>query len=252
MIRRILRGPASYALAYFVVLELMLVAAVLYWPKFDIGKIRDLIPFDNMREMVDEIGDAGIVGYVVGQQFFKGCNTLGTAAAALFAAGAVAGEVHRGTLEIWIARPYSRLRILTLRYAAGALATIVPVFVSSATIPWLAAHVGEDLDLVPLLWCAAHQSLILLAIYGVTFLLSTMGSNPTRIALSVLFVTTLMFAIYFVDFVTHWSFFRLSDIQDYLDAYDDRRLDPSVALPILALIVTCFLASVLAFRRRVP
>jgi hypothetical protein len=239
MLRRILRGVSTYAFAYFVVLELMLAAAVLYWPKFDIEKISDLIPFENMRELVEDIGDAGIAGYVLGQQFFKGCNTLGTAAAALFAASAVAGEVHRGTFEIWIARPYSRLRILTQRYVSGALATVVPVFLSTATIPWLATFIDEELEMVPLLWCAAQQSLVLLTIYGVTFLLSAMGSNPTRIALSVLFFTTLQFAIYFVDFVTHWSFFRLSDIQVYLAVYEDRRLDPGLTLPLLAVTAAC-------------
>jgi ABC-type transport system involved in multi-copper enzyme maturation permease subunit len=61
-----------------------------------------------------------VFAYVTGQHFFKGCNTLGTAAAVLLAVGAVAGEAHRGTLEIWLARPLSRRRILSERWVQGA------------------------------------------------------------------------------------------------------------------------------------
>ena len=252
--RRLLRGTATYAFAYFVILELMIAAAVLYWPYFEdnIDKLKSLAPIPILKTMIGELEDGGVIGYVVGQQFFKGCNTLGTAAAALFAAGAVAGEVHRGTFEIWISRPYSRLRLLSTRYAAGALATIVPVFLSSATIPMLADRVGEELEVMPLMWCSAHQSLLLLAIYSVTFLFSAMGSQPTRIALGVLFFTTFQFALYMVGRVTHWSLFRLSDIDDYMSAYQDSTLNAAVAGPLAAVSVVCFIGAAVAFRRRVP
>lgn len=254
MRRLALQGPWLYALAYFVILELMIAAGVLYWPYFEDNTegLRNLLPIPVLKTLVGELERAGVVGYVVGQQFFKGCNTLGTAAAALFAAGAVAGEVHRGTLEIWLARPFSRLRILSSRYAAGALATTIPVFLSSATIPWFADRVGEDMDVVPLLWCSAYQSLFLLAIYSVTFLFSTLGSNPTRIALAVLFFTTFEFALYMVGEVTHWSLYRLSDLDDYIKTYEQSALDPSLSGMLAAVSLVAFTASVVAFRRRVP
>ena len=252
--RRLLRSSFLYAFAYFLILELMVAAAVLYWPWFEdnADKLRSMAPIPFLKNMIGELEDAGVVGYVLGQQFFKGCNTLGTAAAALFAAGAVAGEVHRGTFEIWLARPFSRLTILTQRYVAGALATIVPVFLTTATIPYFADRVGETMEQVPLLYCSAHQSLLLLAIYSVTFLMSCLGSQPTRIALIVLFLTTFQFALYMVGRVTHWSLFRLSDIDDYLRAYNEEALNPSVAIPLAAVSVVCFAASYVAFRRRVP
>lgn len=254
MRRRSLQGPWLYAFAYFVILELMIGAGVLYWPYFEDNteSLRNLAPIPILKTLVGDLERAGVVGYVVGQQFFKGCNTLGTAAAALFAAGAVAGEVHRGTLEIWLARPFSRLRILSARYVAGALATTIPVFLSSATIPWFADRVGEDLDVVPLLWCSAYQSLFLLAIYSVTFLLSTLGSNPTRIALAVLFFTTFEFALYMVGEVTHWSLFRLSDLDEYVRAYERRALAPGLSSLLAATSLVAFGVSAAAFRRRVP
>ncbi len=107
---RTLRAYLVPALAYLLLLEAMLAAAILYWPNFEenVGALKLMAPIDMLKDMVDTLAQGGIEAYVTGQHFFKGCNTLGTASAALFAAGAVAGEVHRGTLEIWLARPFTR------------------------------------------------------------------------------------------------------------------------------------------------
>ena len=129
------------ALSYTLLLEAMLVAAVLLWPEF----AENLAAFGSMtralpiaKEMLAEIEDKGFLAYVIGQHFFKGANALGVAAAALFAAPMIAGEAHRGTLELLLARPFSRRRILLERWLAGALATIMPVFLTTLTLPWLA------------------------------------------------------------------------------------------------------------------
>jgi ABC-type transport system involved in multi-copper enzyme maturation permease subunit len=248
-------GLFLYMLGYFVILELMLVGAVLYWPNFEgnLESVRALSnPIPALRDIMNDIEETGVFGYIAGQHFFKGCNTLGTAAAVLFAVGAVAGEAHRGTLEILLARPYSRLRILLERYLAGALALTVPIFLSSATIPWLTDRVGEAVDLQSFLLGSAHQSIFLLSIYSTTFLLSTLGNNPTRIALLVLFTTTFLFAIYMIKVVTDYSFYRLCDIRDFIKIEDQRALDWTTLGPLLAASVVLFGLSYAVFRRRVP
>jgi ABC-2 type transport system permease protein len=248
------RALGLYAAAYALILEVMLVAAMHYWPSFEenIDALRLAIPVPVVQDMFDVLAARGVDAYVIAQQFFKGCNTLGTAAAVLFAAGAVAGEVHRGTLEIWLARPFSRARILSERWLAGALALAVPIFLSSATIPWLAERVGESVELRPLMLCSAHQLVFLLTIYSLTFLLSTVGANPIRIALTVLFLTTLEFALYMVKTVTHASYYRLADFDDFLAIFDRGVLDWGVCGPLLAISALLFVAAQLAFRRRVP
>ncbi len=250
-----LGGLFLFALAFFVLLELMLVAAILYWPNFEenLGAIRAMAaPLPALGELVDTIEETGAFGYITGQHFFKGCNTLGTAAAVLFAAGSIAGEAHRGTLELLLARPQSRLWILAERWLAGAAALALPVFLSTLTIPWLAARVGEVLPLRPYVLGAVHQTLFLLAIYGFTFLLSSLGSNPTRIALGVLFLTTFEFAIYMIKVVTHASLFRLADIQVFIEIADRDGLDWSICGPLAAVSALFFAASYAVFRRRVP
>jgi len=242
------------ALAFTLVLELLLVPAVLFWPNFrdNLDALRGLMPFQAAREMLEQFGSAGAAGYICGQQFFKACNTLGIAAAVLFAAGAVAGEAHRGTLEIWLARPLTRRRLLLERWLSGALAVALPVFLSSATIPWLAGFVEERVALEAMLLCAAHESTLLLAFYSATFFFSTLGSNPLGIGFAMLLFSIFQFAIYLIEKATHYSLFRLADIPTFIEICDSRSLDVSIVLPLLGASAVFVVASVLAFERRVP
>jgi ABC-type transport system involved in multi-copper enzyme maturation permease subunit len=242
------------AVGYGIVLEAMLVAAILFWPNFEenIASLKKMAPLPVLKQMVDTLAQEGISAYVNGQHFFKGCNTLGVAAAVLFAMGAVAGEVHRGTLEIWLARPFSRRRMLLERYGAGALALVVPIFLTSATAPWLLGFVEEDMSMSLLMLASVHQSLFLLCIFSATFLCSSLGRNPTKIAFVMLFFTTFEFAIYMVKTVTHYSIFRLTDIQAYLDISLQNSLSVPTVVSMLAFSAVCATLSVVAFERRVP
>lgn len=252
--REELRAVAWRALGYFVVLELMLAAAVLFWPDFEenLDALRGMAPMKVLQDLVDRIGDEGVAAYVNGQHFFKGCNTLGSAAAVFFAMGAVAGEAHRGTLELWLARPFSRRRLLAQRFVAGALALIVPVFATTATVPFLLARIGEELDLARLLLCAAHQSAFLLAIYALAFFYSCCSTKPAQIAFVMLALSTLEFSIYMVQVATHWSVFRLSDVEVYQELYSTGAFDPVILLPLLATTIVLCIASDRVFARRTP
>jgi hypothetical protein len=250
-----LRGLALFALAYALLLEALLAAAILYWPEFaaNVQSIRSLTKaLPVMGEMLEKVEDKGVLAYILGQHFFKGCNALGTAAAVLFAAPAVAGEAHRGTLEMFLARPFSRARLLLERYCAGALALLLPVFLTTLTIPALARRVGEAEAYSPYLACAVQQSLFLLAIYGLTFLCSCLGSNPHKIALAVLLACVFQFAAYMVKIVTHWSLLRLCDLNVLLDIADEGRWSVPIVLGLAGVVALSLAASLLAFRRRCP
>jgi hypothetical protein len=251
-----LTGLALFALAYAILLEAMLAAAILLWPEFleNLGSIRSMarnVPILG-EEMVGRIEELGLPAYVLAQHFFKGCNTLGTAAAVLFAAPAVAAEAHRGTLEMWLALPFSRRRLLLERWAAGALALVVPVLLTTLTIPALCVRVDEYEPYTPYLLCALQQSLFLLALYGVTFLCSCAGSNPNKIALAVLFVTVFEFALYMIKTVTHWSVYRLCDMDVLLALYSDADWSVPIVVTLSATVLVALAASLFVFERRTP
>ena len=253
---RELRIALVRGLGFGIVLELMLAAAIFFFPNFreHIPALKAMAPLPMLRNLVGELEQGGAVAYVAGQHYFKGCNTLGTAAAVLMACGAVAGEAQRGTLEIWLARPVSRARLLAERYACGALGLVLPVFLTSASVPWLLVQAGVDEQISQgfLFLASAHQAAFLLALYSLSFLLSTLGSNPTGIAFALLFASTFEFALYLVERLTHTSIFRLTDIDDFGRIYLRGELDASICVPLVLFSAACLLASYLAFRRRVP
>jgi ABC-type transport system involved in multi-copper enzyme maturation permease subunit len=251
---RTLRAYFWPTLAYLVLLEALLAAAILYWPNFEenVGALKLMAPIDMLKDMVDTLAQGGIEAYVTGQHFFKGCNTLGTAAAALFAAGAVAGEVHRGTLEIWLARPFTRRRLLLERWITGALALCLPIFLTTLSVPWLLTYVDAEIELGPLMLGALHQSVFLLCLYALTFFLSCVLDNPLGIALIVLFFTTLEFAIYLVKVVTHTSIYRLADIEVFMKLMKRGELDLAQIVPMLLFSAAALAASLFAFQRKVP
>jgi ABC-type transport system involved in multi-copper enzyme maturation permease subunit len=239
---------------FTVLLEAMLVGAILYWPTFreHIGRLRGLVPLPVVQNLLQAVETGGLGAYVAGQHFFKGCNTLGTAAAVLFAAGAVAGEAHRGTLEVWLARPLSRRRILLERWGFGALAVVLPIFLTTLSIPWLLTYVDDRLPLRPLLLGAVHQSAFLLAFYSLTFLFSTLGRSALPIATAVLFLSTFEFAIYLVERVTHYSIFRLADMERFMRIFRTGGLEMGLVTALALASLVCLGASLFAFERRVP
>ena len=241
-------------LGFAFVLELILVPAILYWPDFEknIGSLKKLVPFLKGKDFVGMLEVLGVEGYVIAQHFFKGCMVLGIPAAVLFAMGAVAGEAHRGTLEIWLARPLSRNRLLLERWLAGAVAIVVPVFATSLSLPWLLSQVGESMAWKPILLCSVHASSLLLAAYSMTFLASTLGRRPVLIAFSMLSFMVAQAALYIVEGVTHWSLYRLVDIPEYVKIFETGNLDFTRIGPLLIASAVFVAAALLAFRRRVP
>ncbi|MCK6444993.1 MAG: ABC transporter permease subunit [Planctomycetes bacterium] len=252
--RRELKLTLGATLAITFVIELLLVPAILFWPRFEdkIELLSAMAPLQVLKDQLGYIEQTGVVGYTVAQHFFKVCSTLGVLAAALLSAPAVAGHALRGTLELCLARPLSRRRMLFERWLLGAFALCAPIFLSTATIPPLVARIDETLEQAPLAWCALHQSLFLLAIYSLGFLGSCLSRNPWLVAGAVLFGGLLQFALYMIETATHWSLFRLSDVPTYIDVYQQRALDPQQWIPLAATSAVALGCSFVAFARRVP
>jgi ABC-2 type transport system permease protein len=241
-------------LLYAVVLEALLAGAILYWPNLgqSLGSLRALAPMEMLRDMIDVMEQSGIAAYVHLQHFFKGCHALGGLVAVLFAAFAIAGEAWRGTLEILLARPLSRRKILLERWSFGALALVLPVFATTATIPALLARVGESMAFGPLMLGALHESLFLLAIYSATFLASCLSDKPLAILFVALVVSLFEFSIYMIKVMTHWSVFRLADVWVFDRITKTGSLQASLWIPMLAFSAVCLVLSLAAFERRVP
>src|SRR5690606_39257507 len=159
---------------------------------------------------------------------------------------------HRGTLEIWLARPISRRRLLLERYGVGALSLALPVFASTLTIPYLLGRLDEEMAYGPLMLSAFHQSALLLTIYGLAFLFSTRSSQPLRIALVLLFLALFQGVLYLVQGIGDWSYYRLADLQDHWDIASKHALNPALVGGLLGFSAVLLVLSERSFSKRLP
>ena len=77
-------------------------------------------------------------------------------------------------------------------------------------------------------------------------------SGRSVLALAVLLQSTSCFALYMIKVLSSYSPFRLADIPDFVRIEETRSLDPSVVLPMLGFSALVYVASLVAFHRRVP
>ena len=255
---RLSRDARNYLLfgtMLFVVLEALLAVAIIWWPSFaeNTGALKRLAaPLPMLADQLNLIDMIGVPAYVVAQHFFKGCNTLGAAAAVLLAMNAVAGEAQRGTMELWLSRPVTRRRLFTERYLGGLAAVCVPVMLTTLTIPALLTLVDETMGYGHLILCALHQCLFLGALYSLTLWLSALGSQPLKIGFVMMFACIGEFALYMVKTLTHYSVFRLVDIEAFARVLSTSALDPVLSGSLLAVNVVAYLGGLVALERRVP
>ena len=252
MLRTILRCSLP-AIALFIVIELAMVGAVEFWPDFkgNIGALKFFTQFKVLRGLLGLLKEGELPAYIIFQHFFKGSMFVVTAAV-LFAVNSVANEAHRGTLEIWMARPVSRTRLLMERYVVGVLQLLVPFILATWTIPTLLQRWDETLPLEPLMLGSVHLSCMLLAVYSTTFFFSTIGRHPIRIAASMLFFCVLQLALYLTMEATHYSLVRLVDPRLFIDLFSTLELDWEICGGLLGYTALCIGASIFAFRRRLP
>ncbi|MFM7282538.1 MAG: ABC transporter permease subunit [Planctomycetia bacterium] len=249
-----LRSRLWLGIAYFVTLEALLIGALAYWPQFseNLDKLRSLIPLPVLQQMADEIEASGFPAYLAGQHFFKGANSIGGLFAVLFAMFAVALEVQRGTLEIWLARPVSRARLFFERWLAGAFWLVLPVFASTLSVPLLAGYIDERVAVWPLILSASHQSLFLLSIYAPTFLLSCWWANPLGIGSAMLLLALFQMSLYLIETLTHYSYFRLADVRVFVEIYDTEALPAGYTMALLVLVIVPTLLAWKRFEKLTP
>jgi ABC-2 type transport system permease protein len=252
----LVRTTLRRALGLFVVLTGHLAIIVYFFPVFAEQKGALLKIAENLGEILardSRLASASEWGYVASQQFFKFANTLGTGAAVLFAAGAIAGDTQRGTLEILLARPVSRLRVYSERWVAGALGLVLPLLASSALVQPIASACGVELALKTsdMLLAASYEALFLLVFYSAAFTWSVVAARALTVVFGLLFVTIGMYALYLVPEANAWSLYQWTDVETFVALPTEGLTALQWLRPLIATLVFTA-AGWLLFRRRLP
>lgn len=253
------RSAALRGLIFSLFLLAHLSVTIGFYPKFveEMGALARLASnLGSQFKLLSEATTSSDWGYMAVQQFFKFGATTGTFVAVLFASGAVAGESERRTIEVWLARPQPRWRVLLERYVAGALAVAVPFVATSALGPTIARWLDVELSDAASdvwLWTASgfHSALFLLMIYGIAFLCSTRAQNVIRLILTLLLISIALYAAYFVPGVNEWSPYDYVDPKAF-ENIRDHGLAANRIVPFALINVALLVASLISFERRPP
>lgn len=158
----------------------------------------------------------------------------------------LAGEVEKGTVELLLSRPISRLRVFVSRYMFGLLSIVVFTVVTVMAVwPLAAVHgVALQLDRYLLLMCLA--AIFGLALFSLSLMISAWCSEQGRVSM---IMGSLLVAMYFLHIVAalkdsldglkYFSFFYYFDAQGVLK---EGVINP-VSLWVFALVIVASLLS---------
>jgi ABC-type transport system involved in multi-copper enzyme maturation permease subunit len=221
LMRQYFRDLWWIALGYFVLLEGAMVAAILYWPQFrdNIPAIAKLVPFQALQDLIEHMHQSGYWPYFAVQHWFKGCSLFGVAAIAFMGSGIIAREADQRTAEFLLSRPISRRQVLLSRFTVLALATCIPVYVTSLSAIWISASVGEYMSVNEILLSATYMSCFLIMMCGLVTMLSAMSTNQFRAGTILIGIVLLNFAIYLVQSIDMYSLFKTIDVWAFMDIH---------------------------------
>lgn len=252
IVRKCIRDTVWKSLAFALLLQAHMVAIVVFFPDFEreADAIKRSMPGEFFKKIVDSALSKGYDSYIGFQHFAKALATFGTFAAIFLANTAVAGEVEHGTIEFLLSRPFSRTRFLLTRWFVGALAVVLPIVVVTPTAIPLAKWADEPVSVGPLALETVHCSLFLVMIYSAAFYFSSVGRDSLRVAFGMLAICLASFIMLIVKGISHFSFYKLSDMAVFLDMIVNHRYPFGLGAIMAGISALFVAASAVQFKRR--
>lgn len=169
-------------------------------------------------------------------------------------AGAIAGEIEAGTMEILLAQPISRLKIFFGKYITGALIALSFVWISILAVIPLAMLYHIDYQLKNHFMIAILGSLLALAIFSLSMLFSAIFSSKGKTASVPAGILIFMYAIKIIaklkeslSDLEYLSFFHYFDSNQAL-LYGN--INKSAILVFLGVSIICTVIGALWFQKR--
>lgn len=158
-----------------------------------------------------------------------------------FARQMVAGELAEGTLELLLAQPVERWKVLSSETAvlvAGSLgivlATVLGVFISAPVFGIKAAYSGY-LAFIPL------GLAMMLAIAGYSILFSVVFNDPRRAAMAAAGLTLVFYLLHFAG--SYWKVVGKVDWFGIFHYYDPLKVLDSGSVPVKSVLLLCVFAA---------
>lgn len=160
---------------------------VAMWPSFSkesekFLELADAYPEAVMKAMgVDIMSMFGsLEGFIAGEHFSIVWPIILIILTLSYASAAIAGEVDKGTIELLLAQPISRLKIFLAKYFSGLVIIAAFILLSNfSVVPFALLH-NVDLQIQNYLAISILGFLFAFAIFGICIMLSSLSSARGR------------------------------------------------------------------------
>ena len=126
--------------------------------------------------------------YIVSQWFGKNLFEFAIFFGVINSIGAVAGETERKTAIFLFSRPISRTRILFVKYTVILSATLIPVLLSTYTLPFLARPISQKINMAVFNRFTVQALFATSAVISVSFLFSVLINDRVKSGLAAIVV----------------------------------------------------------------
>jgi ABC-type transport system involved in multi-copper enzyme maturation permease subunit len=164
--------------------------------------------------------------------------------------GIIAREADQRTSEFLLSRPVSRRRILLTRFAVLALATSLPIIVSSVSAVWISRWtVSEYLGWGETFAASIYMSAFMIMLCGSVTLLSVLSTHQFRAGAILVGLSLANFAIYLIESINRFSLFNMIDLWTFMKFREGAFPTSHLLICIGATAVQLVLADVFLRRR---
>ena len=211
------------ALTYLVILEMLAIPVILWWPDIYEDLQRSAL-FRNInidvfqrifKGVTDKDENAAYFNWIAVMLFFRSINLVSIATAIVFGTALFARERENQTLEFLLARPISRNKILWQKSWPVAIALLLPIFIVSATALYWSSTIGFGLPVWELFLVSVHAALFVLLFLAATTWLSIICRVQAHVAALVGAFAVVQIGIYLTQRIRQFSLFRLADFEWY-------------------------------------
>ena len=251
MFRKLIRDEWVKVLSFTVLMSAISIVQVVFWPNIEkvMPAIADAMP-DIFKGMFGGIATEGFYFYIITQQLMKSIGIFGTGLAIMLGASAVARELESGTMELLLAQPISRTRVLVEKFFFNGIMLLIPFVLSTMLIWPTAPLIGESIDATALLVGSLYTYSVLLVVYAFTFMLGTMIDEQMKVMSISLGACIVMMLLFIFEETAPFSLFHYLDIDVLRPIFTVGRIPWRMGLVFLALSGGLFGVAWFRFRKR--
>jgi ABC-2 type transport system permease protein len=234
---------------------------VAMWPSFSkesdqFMELADAYPEAVMKAMNIDIMNmfGSLEGFIAGEHFSIIWPIILIILTLSYASSAIAGEIDKGTIELLLAQPISRLKIFFAKYFSGLVIITIFILLSNfSVVPFALLH-NVDFRLQNYLTISILGFLFVFAIYGICIMLSSLSSSrgkPMAITGGILII---MYALNvfsaFQESVENLKYASFFYYYDFAAAAIHNQLDaPNIAVFLAVGITTAIIGAFIFVKR---